>query len=424
MSQNPLSVIVKVKPDRIEDLTKLLDKIGLDIKSNDDLVFSNVRTLHFASMVLLDRDDAYAPALVFESNHDGTTEEHIADLADSVGPGLHKVFSHCDEYPSGSYNPAALKSFLAAKNVKTPAFYVGCFGHDLNSINNALNTRQAIEDFLDDLRSKHAVKSKSKSKRELYQLIKQHLKDNPVQPPAGNAPTHASIMRKSKVATWGWILLAAALLLKWPRPILIALALFLVFLRYREITDARSKGPTPPPIDPRLFGKEDIFTQNHLTTLVNVKPGKFRLGTLKAVLALVNVLAKTVFIAGSLGGIPTIHFARWLMMDNDERLLFFSNYDGSWASYLGDFVDKANYGLTAIWGNTENFPPSSFLFLGGARHIEAFKLWSRQHNEYAAVWYSAYPDATVSNITQSIQVRDGLQRELNNDELNDWFKLI
>ena len=164
-------------------------------------------------------------------------------------------------------------------------------------------------------------------------------------------------------------------------------------------TTRSTPGPKPLGVDERLFGKEDIWVQNHLTTLTNIKPGAFRLRTLKGVLWLINLLAKTVFITGSLGGIPTIHFARWLLIDNDRRLLFFSNYDGSWASYLGDFVDKANYGLTAVWSNTDNFPPTRFLFFGGAQHIEAFKAWSRYSNEYAAVWYSAYPTASVRNIT-------------------------
>ena len=190
------------------------------------------------------------------------------------------------------------------------------------------------------------------------------------------------------------------------------LLVFVIFLRRNEIRDASSPNLPPLPIDPRLFEHEDIFVQNHLTTLVNVKPGKFRLGILKAILWIIGVLAKIYFITGQLGGIPTIHFARWILMDNDRRLLFFSNYDGSWASYLGDFVDRANYGLTAVWSNTESFPPSKFLFWGGAQHIETFKQWSRQHNVLAPIWYSAYPDETLWNLQKDIQIRDTINTRL------------
>jgi hypothetical protein len=423
MPQNALSVIARVKPDQAAALETYLDQFGAKVGTPPYEPFANVKSLHFASLTLLNRDPNFPPCLVLESNHDGTNEEHLNDLCEHAATDLAAAFRACEGYPENAGDdPNALKRFLQSKKVATPAFYVGCFGQSLDSVRNAMNLRQEIEDFLDTLQV--SGKTKDLSQREIFARIQAHLKDHPVSPAYTPTQTHASILRRSNLAKWLWIALAAALLLKWPKPVIGALALFIIVLRYHEIKDARSKGPTPPGIDPRLFGKEDIWTQNHLTTLVNVKPGKFRLGTLKGVLALVNALAKTVFIAGSLGGIPTIHFARWLLMDDDRRLLFFSNYDGSWASYLGDFVDKANYGLTAVWSNTDNFPPSKFLFFGGALHIEAFKLWSREHNEYTAVWYSAYPEATVSNITNAVVLRDGLSRTMTDAELAGWFKLL
>jgi hypothetical protein len=424
MSQNAFSVITRVQPDQVDSLQALLDSIGNDIYGNPTLRFADVKSMHFASMVLLNRDTRFPPSLVFESNHDGDQALHLDDLCTHAAPGLRAIYGKCAGYPvAADADPAALKGYLLSNSVKTPAFYIGCYGQSIASIQNAMNTRQSIEDYLDAAQKDGSLRGLGQ--RDIFARIVRHLQDNPVSPAYRPTETHASIVRRSNVAKCLWIALAAGLLLKWPRPILISLAVFIVVLRFHEIYDARTKGPTPLPIDPRLFGKEDIYTQNHLTTLVNVKPGAFRLGTLKGVLLLVNALAKTVFIAGNLGGIPTIHFARWLLMDDDRRLLFFSNYDGSWASYLGDFVDKANYGLTAVWSNTENFPPAEFLFFGGARHIEAFKLWSRQHNEFASVWYSAYPDATVSNITDAIVIRDGLySSHLSDAELAQWFKLL
>jgi hypothetical protein len=158
--------------------------------------------------------------------------------------------------------------------------------------------------------------------------------------------------------------------------------------------------------------------------MVNVKPGPFRLGTLKVILWVVNLLAKAYFTTGNIGGIPTIHFARWLLLENDCRLLFFSNYDGSWASYLGDFVDKANFGLTAIWSNTDRFPPSQFLFWGGAQQIEPFKAWSREHNLYAAVWYSAYPDETLWNLQKDVRLRDTIGQHLNEAQAQQLLQLL
>ena len=423
MAQNALSVVTRIKPDQITALEELLSTIGNDIAGNTRVPFPQVKSLHFACWLILNRDRRFPPALVLESNHDGPTDAHLDELIRCAAPGLDAIYSKCEGYPAdGGSSPDSLKRYLQGHVIPCPAFYVGCYGQSVASVQHAMALRQEIEAFLD--REQAAGHLQGLSPTQMYENIRTFTGTLQIDPPYTPTQTYDSILTRSKVNTGLAVGLAAALLLKFPRPVIVALLLFALALRWQEIKDARGPGPTPPPIDPRLFAKEDLFTQNHLTTEVTVKPGVFRLGTLKGVLWLINQLAKTVFIAGSLGGIPTIHFARWLLTDDDRRLLFFSNYDGSWASYLGDFVDKANYGLTAVWSNTDNFPPSQFLFWGGAQHIEEFKLWSRQHNEFAHVWYSAYPDATVSNITDAVQIRDGLSRNLSGPALARWFQRL
>ncbi len=39
--------------------------------------------------------------------------------------------------------------------------------------------------------------------------------------------------------------------------------------------------------------------------------------------------------------INTIHFARWVIFDNDTRLLFTSNFDGSWKTTCATFGEDA-----------------------------------------------------------------------------------
>lgn len=423
MAQNALSLVTRIQPDQVAALQAILTPIGEDPTGNTLIPFPQITTLHFACWVILDRDPCFPPSLVLESNHDGPADAHLDELVRCAGPGLHAIYRLCEDYPAdGADNPASLKAYLQRHCVPCPAFYVGCYGQSVASVRHAMALRAEIERFLDRQRADGRLQGLSQE--QIYARIQEFVRTLSLDPPYSPRVTYNSILGRSKFALGAWILLAVALLLKFPRIVIGALLLFILALRWHEIREAQGRGPTPPTIDPRLFGKEDLITQNHLTTLVGVKPGSFRLGTLKGVLFLINQLAKTVFIAGSLGGIPTIHFARWLLIDDDRRLLFFSNYDGSWASYLGDFVDKANYGLTAVWSNTDNFPPSQFLFWGGAQRIEAFKLWSRQHNEFAHVWYSAYPEATVSNITNAVQLRDGLSQNLTGPSLARWFQRL
>jgi hypothetical protein len=56
----------------------------------------------------------------------------------------------------------------------------------------------------------------------------------------------------------------------------------------------------------------------------------------------------------------TIHFAHWAFVSNGSRLMFLSNFDHSWDSYLDDFIEKAHGGLTLAWGSGVGFPPTRF----------------------------------------------------------------
>ena len=168
---------------------------------------------------------------------------------------------------------------------------------------------------------------------------------------------------------------------------------------------------------------EDGSPQNALTHLVSPKPGQLRAFLLRFVLWGVDQLGKYVYQHGSLGAIPTIHFARWVIL-NDGRLLFFSNYDGSWESYLGDFVDKANEGLTGVWSNTHEFPPTTLLVFGGARQEERFKVWTRRNQLVTQVWYSAYPDLSVRNVHAAARLRELSVPTHRRARAREWLALL
>jgi hypothetical protein len=194
-------------------------------------------------------------------------------------------------------------------------------------------------------------------------------------------------------------------------------------LRFKEDRDsARFIAPTTSTIN-QLIKTEDRFTQNHLANITNIKPGIFRLLLLKVVLFAINLLART-STKGKLSGIPSIHFAHWTIINHNTQLLFFSNYDGSWSSYLDDFIDKAAGGLTAIWSNTQGFPYTKLLIFKGARDEVRFKAYARNHQVPSLVWYTAYPDLTVQNIDKDSSIREKLFSNLSEVETKEWLKLF
>ena len=145
---------------------------------------------------------------------------------------------------------------------------------------------------------------------------------------------------------------------------------------------------------------------------------------MRVVLRVINLLGRLVFVRGALGGIPSIHFARWVAIDRGRRLLFMSNFDGSWENYLGDFIDKSARGLTAIWSNTVDCPPARFLILDGAHDEQGFKKWTRDHQIVTQVWYSAYRSLSVENINNNTRIRLGLIGPLTGKRAKQWLALL
>ena len=119
-----------------------------------------------------------------------------------------------------------------------------------------------------------------------------------------------------------------------------------------------------------LAANEDHGLQNPLTHVVPLRGGG---DARKRVLALSHAYIARMALRhfndiGELGGIPTIHFAKWALIDGGARLLFLSNYDGSWETYLDDFL--------AHFGGEAPIP-----FLVGLWPLRSHQLAVRIHNE-------------------------------------------
>jgi len=147
--------------------------------------------------------------------------------------------------------------------------------------------------------------------------------------------------------------------------------------------------PAAPP--PAL--REDLVAQNELTLVTVVQPGSA--DRVRAVLAAIDSYSKRLAPPGSLIGVSTIHFVRWLLIDDARRLVLLSDYDNSWESYIDEFAELILSGLDAIWETSYGYPPD------GARDVAALKRFLRTHQVRADVFYSAYPEDTVLNIVDA-----------------------
>jgi len=417
MKQTILTFITKVNPDRVSDLKKLLDEIGSDVENNPYIPYPDLKLLHFSSFVLTD-DSGYGAYLVFENNFDGKLDPYLEDLYAHAADGLHRIYSCCRNYPAmNTADKDQLLSYLRGHVVHPNAYHIGNVGRSVLRTQHEDALRDGVQDFLDDV-VKHGNIGAPTSIRQKVQAFVQ---SQPALAWAADAQPRQTAMERFiprlKIAV---VALIALLLL----PLLIPLALIWILMLWWTETHE----PSPPELDVKDHVKELVkredrthIVQNHMCSITTVKPSVFRRVTLRGILWLVNLLARTSD-KGELSGIPSIHFAHWSLIDNGRRMLFVSNFDGSWENYLDDFIDKASTGLTAIWSNTLGFPKTRWLIKEGARDGSRFKANARDKQTYTNVWYSAYKPLTVQTIDNNSAIRDDLFTTLDETATRDWVR--
>lgn len=415
--QNPLTLVTPVKNGEHDNLDALLMKIRQEIIKGSPQDFENLNTIHYARWILLEPKDAdgklqsdVGVRLVFSSDYDGDEDEHLTDLSTKCARFIDDMYSCCEDYPPPARrSPESRKIYLSRWRVKESAFFAGAPGRTLRQIRQENELRNYIWNF---------IKSGSwnnKSVNEIHNSIKENVRATKKFEWA-KEPVKIPGVRWLGMAFLGLILLVLL-------PFIIIWVLIINF--FLEPRD-KPLGLTPSQVDEAHIKKleeyEDLENQNQFTQVLIMKPGKMRLITLQGLMLFAKALIKNLFVNGKLMGIPTIHFARWVMIDGQKRMLFFSNFDGSWQQYLGDFIDKSGWGLTGIWSNTQKFPKTKFLFAAGAYDEEHFLAWSRYFQIPTSVWYCAYPHLSIKNVINNTYIRNDLFKELNETEAQKFLK--
>jgi hypothetical protein len=200
----------------------------------------------------------------------------------------------------------------------------------------------------------------------------------------------------------------------------------LVIVGWLRFLEMRDSSHDDPPIDQEVMRqmaqREDWIPQNHMGSVVLVKPGVLRTIIVRAGHLGLGLMLRVVATNGYLGSMRTVHFAHWAFVNNGSRLMFFSNFDQSWESYLDDFIEKAHVGLTLAWGCGVGFPATRFLIQDGASHGRKFKAWARHSMAISRFWYSAYRDLTVDQIERNNRIADGLRRvKLSEKDAASWI---
>jgi hypothetical protein len=90
---------------------------------------------------------------------------------------------------------------------------------------------------------------------------------------------------------------------------------------------------------------------------------------------------------------------RFVIFDNDTRLLFASTYDGDWDAYINDFATIIPDDIDYDFSEVEGYP---------GIHSPDIKDFIVKHQVTATYFYSAYPDTTVRDVWKALKVKGGL----------------
>jgi hypothetical protein len=417
INQNPLTLLTPVRKDSFGKLNEILEKFKVGLNEGLNERFNRLGTLHYARWFVLQQDsfrDATAfpvpVRLVFSSNFDGNEEAHVTGLVTIFPEYFDELYECCEGYPEpGERDTESRKNYLVQWRVPTTAFYVGAPGRSLKQIKQEDQLKEFIWKIINenDLDGRPAVQIKK--------FIQQKVDADPEfewskeQAPVGSI-------------NWpGMVVLSLIMLIM--LPVLIIWILVLHFFYERRDQNCEFKrSQLDDDLVRRLEAYEDLFNQNQFTQVLVMKPGRVRLITVRALMLFARTLIKNLFVKGKLMGIPTIHFARWVLIDQNKHMMFFSNFDGSWNQYLCDFIDKSGWGLTGIFSNTVNFPKTNFLFTGGAYDEEHFLAWSRGTQILTRVWYSAYHHLSIKNIVNNTLIRNELRKDLSEKQAQSFLK--
>ncbi len=422
--QVALTIITEIKAGEVEDIKQLLKTMSDNAACNSVIPFGKFSNIHFARLFVLDESidlngRTIPPSLVFMSECDAPLDRLLNELVDIAGEGLDKIYSHCVDYVSLSEITRKRRlAYLRSKMVNASAYYVNTVGRTVQQIRQESQLRNAIQDFLDHSQQDWSGRSPLEVRTKIQAYIRSERTLNWARKP----PAQPGLFFKLKETLHlvGMPLLVLVLL-----PVLIpVLPIWLLLLRIHELSDA---APHLKPDDAHiqeLADLEDNVAQNQFTAVGYVKPGWFRQLTVWGIFQAANYGTRHIFNKENLAGVKTIHFARWVVINEKRRVFFASNYDGSLESYMDDFIDKVAWGLNAVFSNGVGFPKTSWLIFGGAKDEQAFKDYLRIHQIPTQVWYSAYDHLIALNIANNAKIRAGLYSKMNETEAEEWLRLL
>ncbi|KFE69682.1 hypothetical protein [Hyalangium minutum] len=433
MLHGTLTIVTKIRPSKVKALEALLGELNARIREGEAHPFEGVEGLSFARWGILEPGPDGERLLVFGADfsaEDGRYRKRSREFLERLVVGLcaHRkesgprafdaIYRCCAGYPAkGLRKPNRVFEFLKTHSVPYTARQVD-FAYRVETaegMRQLLSLSDAVEHHLNTHR--HPLESLARDEElgveRVHQEIQQHLR--PLQPVLSDSEWRRRWDLARSRAAWATLLYPA---------VRYAVALPLVGLCSAiAAVEKKARGlfHRRAPIEPRQalhplrvlrnYPREPQGpVQNPMIHVATLEPGLVARAALWMTLRSVN-LRLLRYVVG-LNHIRAIHCARWVLLTNrrsgrgsllrprTHRLLFFSNYDGSWESYIDSFVDdpEVREFLVRIWSGTQDFPQRQ----SSRPFVEPFKAWIQQQQVPTRVWYSAHLHGPAGRVEPSI----------------------
>jgi len=429
VTQSTLTVVAPVSRQSLGPLKALLATMnalpGHADPGNPLVPFGSFDAIHFARFVLLDDatlDDVRLYGLprrdlpiylAFMCDFDGDTGPFLDELVRRAGPGLTRIFAHCEDYR----NDTDLLAWMRDHDLPVAANYVNWVGRTVVQTRQEAALRRTIRAWIDSNQTAIEGRSAEQIRQIIRAFIRKETREGrlplaPMQPPSAG-------QRLEKAAH----LLGTGFLIALTLPLIALIVLFRI--RPAEKTDP-VYAPRPDDQHARALADiEDYDVTNQFSAMGSVKPGLAREWLVRFVLWVINFTARHIYTKGRLARVRTIHFARWVFLDGRRRIYFASNYDGSLESYMDDFINKVYFGLNVVFCNGIGYPTTRWLLGEGARDEQHFKFFLRRHQLPTQVWYSAHRGMSAVELERNGLIRQGLDAEtMSEAEAREWVQLL
>jgi hypothetical protein len=424
-----MAPVIAGREDELRDLLGSMNKSsGIADPDNALIRFGQFDRLHFARLLILTDPTAtdiavydaavpiLPPTLAFFGDCDGSGDAFLREAAERSALGLRRIFACCEGFAAG----ADLFEWMRRHRQPPLAAYVNTVGRTVRQIREEAVLYDALAAYLSVPERALAIREPRELRRNLADYVAARQQDGQL------------ILSDPEPTPLGWWLsdlahtVGGGLLLLLAMPfLLLYLPIFLWQLRRRETTDAEIMPRPEATQRVEIARREDYDTTNPYIVIGCLKPGRFRRWLVIALLWLVDYGARHLYNRGHLARVKTIHFARWVFVNEKKQMFFASNYDGSLESYMDDFINKVGWGLNLLFSNGVGYPRTNWLIEGGSANEQKFEYYIFRHQLPVEVWYKAYPGLTGFDLIRNSLIRDGLSKPaMTDDEVREWLNLF